>query len=103
MIFALPCGIFAFQEAQQLLPSNFLTRRFDQEGAAPSRTYQGINFPEQVFGQQNVGALSVRMHILSVPLLCAFVKTLPGQRVRNPLNLPAPDGRTRSFPTNRTR
>jgi hypothetical protein len=29
MIFALPGSLFAFQKAQQLLPANFLARRFD--------------------------------------------------------------------------
>jgi len=50
MIFGFPCGVLVIQKMQQLLPANFLARCFDQEGASSSRTNQGIDLPEQVFG-----------------------------------------------------
>jgi hypothetical protein len=88
MIFALPGALFAFQKAQQLLPANFLARCFDQEGAAPSRTDQGIDFPQQVLRQQNMGTFRVHMCITSVLKLCALVNTrFRGNRPRSLHNL----------------
>jgi len=66
MIFGLPRGVLAIEKMQQLLPANFLARRLDQEGTAPSGTDQGIDLPEQVFGQQNVGAFGVHMCLVGV-------------------------------------
>jgi hypothetical protein len=66
MIFVLPDWILTFQKMQQLLPANFLARCFHKKRATTARTNQGIDFPQQVFGQQNVSAPCGHMCILSV-------------------------------------
>jgi hypothetical protein len=50
MVFILPRRVLALQKLHELLPANFLSRCFYQEGAAPSRADQGVDFLEQVFG-----------------------------------------------------
>jgi hypothetical protein len=62
MILVPPGGVLAFQKIQHFLPANFLARRFYQEGAAASGTDQGIDFLEQVFGQQDVGPFGGHVH-----------------------------------------
>src|SRR5579863_1006455 len=101
MIFGLPCGVLTVQKMQQLLPSNFLARRFDQERAASSRTNQGVDLPEQVFWQQHVGAFGVHMCLTSVPSLCAFVNPRFGHTINHPQDSvnhgsSTPSGKTRS-------
>lgn len=56
---------------------------FDQEGAAPSRTDQCIDFLEQVLRQENVGSFDIHMCITSVPYIWAFVNTLPRDAIRS--------------------
>jgi hypothetical protein len=46
----------AFQKTQQLLTPYLGTSRLDQERTPPSRTDQGVDFPQQIVRQQNVGA-----------------------------------------------
>jgi hypothetical protein len=70
VIFVLPGEVFVFYKMQHFSPSDFLARRFYQEGAAASRADQGIDFLQQVFGKKNVGAFSVHVHSQCALSMC---------------------------------
>jgi len=91
---------------QHFLAADFMARGFYQKGAAASRTDQGIDFPEQVFRQENVGALGGHVYIFSVLYLCAFVNTHAHTRTLDfgsasvemfHARFPAPPEKARSF------
>jgi len=66
MIRAFPSGFFIFEEMQQLLAANLVACGLHEEGAPSAGADKGVDFPDQVFRQQNMGALGRHMCLLYV-------------------------------------
>ena len=55
MIFVLPRSFRVLQKLQKPLAVDFIAGGIHKKRTPASRAHQFINFPDQVFGQQNVG------------------------------------------------
>jgi hypothetical protein len=68
VIFRFPGGMFTVQKTQQFAALHFLPGGLQQEGAAPTRAYQVINFLQQISRDYDVRSLcACHMYIMSVP------------------------------------